>query len=260
MRQVLWMAAILAAGAAASAQATPIGPDAYGYTATDQVTYAWQDIHTGSQASMTSDNPDLIPLGFDFKFYGQSYSSVYVTENGILTFGAGNSQSTNINLATTIPAYDGPTISPLWSDWARSGTGIAGAVCYKTTGSVGDRTAVIEWYQENHGGTSEGTVTFEAVLYEATGNILFQYDDVLASNAGGGPYDSGTGATIGIRDTGDPASGRYLQWSYSTNSIPPLYPVHDGEAILFTPIPEPVTMAGVLLAAGALAGYVRRRR
>jgi N-acetylneuraminic acid mutarotase len=84
------LALLLAAGPAWS---TTAGPDSFGYTAADDaetgVTYSWVDMSGGTDITSTLDDDDqsaAIPLGFDFTFYGETYTSVYVLTNGALVF------------------------------------------------------------------------------------------------------------------------------------------------------------------------------
>ncbi|MBW2262412.1 MAG: hypothetical protein JRG91_10605 [Deltaproteobacteria bacterium] len=78
---------------AASAGATTAGPDAFGYTLADDaetgVTYAWVDMSGGTDITSSMDDDDqstAISLGFDFTFYGTTYTSVYILSNGVLVF------------------------------------------------------------------------------------------------------------------------------------------------------------------------------
>ncbi len=78
---------------AGRAGATTAGPDAFGYTLADDaetgVTYAWVDMSGGTDitSSMSDDDQSAaISLGFDFQFYGTTYTSVYILSNGALVF------------------------------------------------------------------------------------------------------------------------------------------------------------------------------
>ena len=263
MRHALWMAAILVAGAAASAQATGIGPDGYGYTAAETV-FSWQDIGPQSESpgtyelntAGTVDNGVWGPqsLGFTFNFYGTAYTEVYWSSNGLITFGAGNSQYLNADLAAASPDVNVPTVAVLWDDWIARYTKTSSGTYFKQVqGADGYSQFIIEWYKMDPAAIQPltGDVTFEAILYEKTGNILFQYQDVFIDKDN--TFNNGGSATVGIRDTGGQADGRYLQWSFDQPAI------RDGEAVLFA-VPEPVTMAGVFLGIGSLATYLRKRR
>lgn len=53
-----------------------------------------------------------LPIGFDFDFFGNTYSEFYVTTNGLVMFGSGSNQYTN----STIPTAGGADnyIAPFW--------------------------------------------------------------------------------------------------------------------------------------------------
>jgi hypothetical protein len=74
------------------------GPDAGGYTfydsteaGTESFSSVWEDIsdtgtHIIKDEWRSGPLPIPIPLGFDFTFYGNTYSTVYVSNYGYLTF------------------------------------------------------------------------------------------------------------------------------------------------------------------------------
>ncbi len=117
-----------------------------------------------------------IPLGFSFSYGGATYTQVYASSNGILSFGAANSSLTNnLNSGT-----GRPIIAPLWDDLA----GTTSAASYLTSGSPGSRVFTFEWlnWEWNYGATS-AVISFQAKLYEATGAIEFIYrQDAAAIN------------------------------------------------------------------------------
>jgi hypothetical protein len=85
-------------------------------------------------------------------------------------------------------------------------------------------------------------VTFQAILFEGTNDILLQYRDVYS----GSSRDYGASATVGIRDRDGHLNGENLQWSYNAGVI------SSGQAILYR-VPEPATL-WLLVAAGGCAG------
>ncbi len=240
------------------ARATSIGPDAYGYTASD-VAYAWSDISATGTKRLTSDADAFTSadLPFTFTFYGQDYTKVYWSINGLVTFGAGSTQFTNQNLASTTATwgYDGPSIAPLWDDWESVTSIGTDGTYHQTNGTAGNRQFIVQWNLLQHelDGSNRSEITFQAILFESSGDILFQYNDVDLTGGHVG-IDNGASATVGIRDTGGAASGRNLQWSYNQAVIA------NGTAIRFAAIPEPATAAGLILGIGGLARYIRRRR
>ena len=192
------------------------------------------------------------PLGFTFNFYGVDYTLVRFSDNGLITFANESTQESNVDLTTTALSPDLPAVAVLWDDWYRNPSVTGSGVYYATLGTVGDRRFILQWNRFDHAISSPDTVTFQAILYEATGSILCQYQDVVIEN-GDELYDYGKSATVGIRDTDGAASGRNLQWSYNQAVI------DNGTAIRFAPIPEPATAAGLMLGIGGLARYIRRR-
>jgi len=120
---------------------------------------------------------------------------------------------------------DGPTVLPYWSDLTFQGPG-GGAVYYQSQGAAGSRRFIVEWSNAYSQG-SANPVTFEAVLYEGSNKILFQYQAV---NLGAGnPATNGGLATVGIRDTGGNGNNRQIAWSYDAMVL------GNSTAILFTP-------------------------
>ncbi|MCL5745536.1 MAG: hypothetical protein M1541_16700, partial [Acidobacteria bacterium] len=82
----------------------------------------------------------------------------------------------------------------------------ADAVYYQLLGTAPNRQFVVQWNVALPLNSSSG-VTFQAVFYEGTNNIAFQYLSVAASS-------NGKIATVGIRDAGGHLNVRRLQWSY----------------------------------------------
>ncbi len=227
--------AVLGAMFASATRATTIGPDASGFTANNTTAFAFQEI-SGSGTRVLSNTDDgfvAVPIGFTFNFYGTSQTSLFVSSNGLITFGSGNLSFANDNLTTAAAPTqnvpnDLPLIAPLWDDWSTDTSG-ADAVYYQTLGSAPSRRLVIEWR------TTAGCcgaappvadfVTFEAILYEGSGNILLQYLDATTTNS----YNHGNTATVGIRDVNGQSNGRNLQWSFNSSVI------NDSSTVLFTP-------------------------
>jgi len=97
------------------------GPDAFGYTwsaSTDPggPDYEWIDIsQTGSPLQLgESGYGGPIPLNFPFPFYGDFYSSCYITANGIVAFGGGAGTANG----QCLPSAQAPNnlIALLWED------------------------------------------------------------------------------------------------------------------------------------------------
>lgn len=204
------------------------GPDSFGYTFIDSnkhggPTYDWIEISgTGTEILSSSDDSWVtnINLGFFFNYYGIDYSQLAIGNNGLLFSGVGTSQYVNDPI-TQSPRIHG-FIAPFWDDIVTWGS--AGAVYYQTLGTAPNRKFVVEWYDNQHYYSSSSGITFEAILYEGTNNILFQYKDVdfgSVSGAVGGdnpPYNNGGSATVGIEG---PTGNIGLQYSFNEQVITP---------------------------------------
>jgi hypothetical protein len=183
--------------------------------------YSWIEISgTGNDILPNSDDSWVgnINLGFFFNFYGTDYSQLAVGNNGLVFSGVGKSQYVN-QLITQTPDIHG-LIAVYWDDLVTWGS--AGTVYYQTLGTAPNRFFVVEWYNNGHYHDSSEWITFEAVLYEGTNNILFLYEDVTfgsVSGAVGGdnpPFDYGGSATVGIED---PSGNIGLQYSFNEQAI-----------------------------------------
>jgi uncharacterized repeat protein (TIGR01451 family) len=210
------------------------GPDSFGYTyldstATGGPTYNWIDITTtGTQILYGSDDSYVanVPLGFFFNYYGTDYSQITIGNNGLLFSNFGSSQYVNQQITQT-PGLHG-FLAPYWDDLVTWTSGAA--IYYQTIGTAPNRIFVTEWLNNGHYYSSSSGITFEAILYEGTNNIIFQYNDLDFGSVSGstssdlGPYNNGGSATVGIED---PIGTVGLQYSYNQQVINP------GLAILF---------------------------
>jgi hypothetical protein len=173
------------------------GPDTYGNSWVDSdelggPAYSWVDISgVGTPVTISSDDAYVGPIdmGLSFPFYGIDYNTIYISANGLLTFGGGSS----VYLNAIIPNTSEPNnfIAPLWDDLSPQ---IGGTVAYYYD-SANQRFIVsysnVPIYT-NGGGT--GSLTFEAILY-SDGKILFEYGTLNGGTAGL------TSSTIGIENS-----------------------------------------------------------
>jgi hypothetical protein len=109
-------------------------------------------------------------------------------------------------------------IAPFWTDLTLS---VSGQVRWGISGLSPSRQLVVEWVDVPTY-DMRGSYSFEAILYESTNAIKFQYLNVVS----GVPYDYGASSTVGVEDF-DGASGS--QFSYNTPSL------SNGLAIEFIP-------------------------
>lgn len=257
--------AALALGLGAAAQAETRGPDGYGYVATDQVTYTFNDITATGTKVLTNvdDATAYVSLGMNFDFYGATYSAAYLSSNGVIMFGGPNTSWTNFDL-TGSQFSGGPAIFTYWDDLITPDTDPARGVYYETIGTTpGSRKFVVQQVANSFsiGGAS---INFQTVLDEATGDILMRYTQTVFGNGG---FDHGASATVGIQ--GALAQGQAVQWSYNQGVL------QDNQSICFTRngnaacnaivdpaagVPEPASWALMILGFGGAGTMMRRRR
>jgi hypothetical protein len=256
-------AAVAALGLAMAAQAETRGPDTFGYVATDQVTYTFNDITaTGTKVLGGVDDSTVhVSLGMDFDFYGTTYTSAYLSSNGVIMFGGPNAAYTNTDL-TTSQFSGGPAIFTYWDDLVTFSDPARG-VYYETIGTTpGSRKFVVQQIANSYlvGGAS---INFQTVLDEASGDILMRYTQTVFGNTG---FDHGASATVGIQ--GAQSLGQVVQWSYNQSIL------QDNQSICFTTngnaacnaivdtpaVPEPTTWALMILGFGGAGAMIRRAK
>jgi hypothetical protein len=114
-----------------------------------------------------------VPLGFEFVFYGRRYSRAWLSANGFLSFGPSGLQGNNPH---PIPRNWNPNavIAPWWTDLVSV---FQGSVRYQTLGDPGSRRFIAQWTRVPRAFDVDEN-TFQAVLHEADGSIVFRYGTV----------------------------------------------------------------------------------
>jgi hypothetical protein len=166
------------------------------------VPFTFEDISTTGTVITGLDNQDdasvSVPIGFNFPFYNNSYNSIFVSSNGLLTFGSGNTEFTNQDM-TADPTQ--AAIAPYWDDQIL--TSPPEHVYMQVLGTGNNMRLDLQF--NVHYFNSGGTITYEAQLY-ADGRIQFNYQN-LVGLAG---HDNGASATVGIKDAGTQGANRLL--------------------------------------------------
>ncbi|MBO0861006.1 MAG: PxKF domain-containing protein, partial [Chloracidobacterium sp.] len=146
-----------------------------------------------------------IPIGFMFPFYGVSNTDVFVSSNGLLSFGSAQTEITNSDL-TTSPTS--PAIAVFWDDLNTDGGALDSNVFFQVSGEGSNKHLTIQWNKVRFfsGGTAGDTITFQAQLF-ADGRIKLNYLD-LASGAASG--NNGASATVGVKAAGAQGPDRLL--------------------------------------------------
>jgi probable HAF family extracellular repeat protein len=135
------------------------------------VQFQWEDISaTGTHLDYLSDQDDDFEqvdlTQFQFPFFGNSYSSIYVGSNGYITVGQGSYAFNN----AALPSVAAPPslIAPFWDDLNPSS---AGDIYYL---EENDRLIVQFHNVTRFAQSADGSFTFQIVLF-SNGNIEFRY-------------------------------------------------------------------------------------
>lgn len=150
---------------------------------------------TASQIT-SDDGSHLAPLGFNFGFYGETYSEVRISANGYLTFGAtASGDFSNADMPSA--PLPNAVIAPFWDDLDPTITGAK--VVYQVVGVSPWRRFVVQWDKVGRfGSTATGVrLTFEAVLCETSNTVEFHYGPLYYRQP---TYFGGASATVGIED------------------------------------------------------------
>lgn len=190
------------------------GPDDYGYVWIDSdeptgPAFSWIDI-SGSGIQVTGLIDDgfagPFPIGFDFEFYGETYTEFYVSSNGFIGFGPSENYYALAN--SPLPAFDVPNniVALLWDDLNIEDADNPGAeVRYANVGS----SLVIQYVNMPEYGADPGDVFSGEILLQQDGSIKLQYLDF------GSGFDT-EHCTVGIED----ADGfRGLEVAFNTSYL-----------------------------------------
>ena len=183
----------LAKGEADPREARPVrdsgGPDFYGYYWTDSneaegPSYAWEDISiVGSALGLLDDSySDALALGFDFDFYGNTFSTVRVVSNGFLSFTDLSTDWSNDDIPTTSEPNN--LVAVCWDDLSPN---ISGEVYYyQDSGRF-----IVQWDNVPHYNSGE-LFTFQVIL-NADNSMLFQYHTIGLDNSATVGLENATG-------------------------------------------------------------------
>lgn len=155
--------------------------------------YQWIDAtNGGTVVAVGDDTSQYVALPFSFRFYGNSYSGVYVSSNGFISFGAGYFNYSNSCIPTT--GTPNNAIYAFWDDLVPNG-GTNGNVYVK---QVNASTFVIEWHQVKRYASNDYE-TFEIVL-TADNRIKLQYQSMSNTSS----------ATVGIENATGSVAQQHL--------------------------------------------------
>jgi hypothetical protein len=244
-----WTSFISVAARPAGAVVPP-GPDAFGHTIAS-IPLNLRDIRVSGDNIGLDDADDevaVVSIGFNFSFYGLSYSQVEVSSNGFLSFNlTGDAACCS---GDPIPTPGGDIDNFVAGYWEDLDAGEGGIIRADTLGAPGSRQFIVGFYDVSDNDDPVNSInTFEMILHETSNNIELQYDqvqfeDIDSKSAGIENFDGTDGIELLFISSSAPLSNGDL--------------LFDQEGFLITRVPEPSSIA--LLAAFAAAGLRRRRR
>ena len=176
--------------------------------------------YAGTDTGLRGDDnySSVFNIGFNFTFFGNTYTQFYATTNGLIYFGGGGYYEYS---NTSIPNSSTPNnaIYAFWDDLYSYDD--SQLVLYRTIGDVGSRELIVQWTNYGYFNSDLPMGTFQAILYEGSNNIRLQYRQLLTATR-----SYGQSATIGVENSSGTAA---VQYSYNTESLDP------EQSILFTP-------------------------
>ena len=166
------------------------------YTVNTTSTYYNPDPTAGSTVSFPSlpgdESSPSTAIGFNFSFYGNTYSALTINANGYLIFGA----PTNSGLNQTIPSATAPN-NLIAAAWDNLDISTGGTVTTAVVGSAPRRRFIVNFIGVRHSGAPQ-TVTVQVQLHESTNIIELHCQNIQ--------FDGGAGMTQGIENSGGTAA------------------------------------------------------
>lgn len=170
------------------------------------------EVITGTPLSVEDETVNTVTAPFPIRFanINPGYSTLYVGSNGTISF----TDNVNPGYANTpLPTPIANTfLAPFWDDLVP--TTADADVYVATVGVAPTRKFVVEWRNIRHYNAA-GTVTFQAVFFENSSDVRFNFKDTNFSNVN---YNAGRSATVGVQVAGNNA----VQYSFNTASVPSL--------------------------------------
>lgn len=197
------------------------GAEQVSYAVDDAAPFAYIDASTEPALPMTggfaSGRSQAVQLPFAFDFFGTATDKLCVGHNGAIEVG---SAVCAVPGSLLFPSpYLNAVIAPVWTSFDPA----AGSLHSKTVGEPGQRRFVVEWKDMVLGFPQMAGYTFEIVIEEASGAVVFQY---LSTGSGNGDWgNAGSGAVSGLQHS--PASAQV--YSQFTPTLTP------GKAVRWTP-------------------------
>jgi PEP-CTERM motif len=221
-----------------------VGPLLPGYVQNDDGTFA------------------AVDLGFNVDFFGTSYSSIFLNNNGTASFGAPTAAFSSEPLNSQSAQ---PMIAPYWTDLdSRGGGATAGIYVSQTAHQM-----VATWQGMGYfAGNYTGRVTFQLVLNDPNApradgeGVIGLFYGAMSSGTDGHNVSVGFGDGLVAINPGEIAfiDGASAAVSSTLNGTHAWFNLDGGTPTTVPAVPEPETYALMALGLGAMAFTSRKRR
>ncbi|MDC0201951.1 SprB repeat-containing protein, partial [Flavobacteriales bacterium] len=142
------------------------------------------------QSSMAVDDMHdvVVPIGFDFDFYGGTYDKCVISGNGYITFDT--TQANQYSPWAINQAIPNPGVVPenaIMAPWQDINTGVVGSIFYGTTGIAPNRKFTVTWCAIAMFSCTNDLHTSQVVMHEGSNKIeMFLQDKHLCITWNGG--------------------------------------------------------------------------
>jgi gliding motility-associated-like protein len=186
-----------------------------------QIPYSPYSFTTGTQIIVNIDDrwSSVLPINFDFCFYGNTYNQCVVGSNGIVSFdltGAGGFMPWAINAG--IPSNQNP-MNCIMGPFHDIDPSVSGIIRWDTLGTAPCRLFIVSFFQVAMFSCTQLQATQQIVLYETT-NIIETYiaNKPLCSTWNGGAAIHGIHNANGTAATVVPGRNFPSQWAVTNDA------------------------------------------
>ncbi|MCL2161626.1 MAG: PEPxxWA-CTERM sorting domain-containing protein [Betaproteobacteria bacterium] len=221
----------------------------------------------------------LVGIGFDINFFGNTYSQLYVNNNGNVTFNYPIEKYTPSSLGLLGSVFIAPFFADVDTRYAGSPVTYGNGV-YDGQTAFGVNWVDVDYYDSDPSHTARNS--FQLIFVDRSDgdfDIIFNYDDIqweageasdsgpdgLGGTAARAGWASGTGEFYELAGSG--VNGAFINGgpnalvSNSFNSgVAGRYVFEVRNGVISTPIPEPETWAMLLAGLGVVGVTAKRRR
>ena len=137
---------------------------------------------------------DVVDLGFNFDFYGNTYSKMLISSNGYVTFDTTNASSYSpwsINAAIPNPGVEPE--NAIMVTWQDTDPGVAGAIYFGSYGAAPNRVYVVTWCGLAMFSCNTDIYTSQLRMFEGSNRIeMYIQDKPICLTWNGGAAIQGT--------------------------------------------------------------------